>query len=289
MFKDLIIYAIGVVLNDKELIILLLIFGLLLYIIRFKIELLKLQIEDSEQILPKRFITRTQLSTVYLLCPERKEAISIGYFIGSTNRAVTSLNVLSNYYQLSDYSVRIKGTIHKRQRDGSIKVVNVELNYLNGNTKNNIAILTLNNSMAADACLQMPNINSNLESNQKLVIIAYTNTSRRIHTHNNINHNNICILPAYYYKSSAYHLAYSSILFSGNCSGALVLTTDGIVRAIHTHTVNQAREAIRHQGRIGSNDKDEVVDSLNDLTSCMSQGFIGLRLDSRDIQSTIMK
>ena len=282
MLKDLIIYAISVGLNGKEVILL-----LLLYVL-FELKQMKQRVKDFEQILPKRFITRTQLSTVYLLCPERKEAISVGYFIGSTNRAVTALHVLSNYYQLSDYNVRIKGTIHKCQRDGSIKIVNVELNYLKGNTKYNIAILALSNSTVADTFLQMPNINSKLEFNQKLVIIAYTNSSRHIHTHNNINHNNICILPATYYKSSAYHIAYSSILFSGNCIGALVLTTDGLVRGIHTHTVNQAREAIR-LGRIGNSDEDEVVDSMTDVTSCLSQGFIGLRLDSCDIQSIIMK
>ena len=282
MLKDLIIYAINVVLNEKELIII-----TILLCILCALKQMKQRIKDSEQTLPNRYLTRTQLSTVYLLCPERKEAISVGFFIGSTNRAITGLHVLSNYYQLSDYNVRIKGTIHKRQRDGSIKIVNVEFNYLKGNTKYYIAILTLSNSMVADTYIQTPNINSNLIYNQKLVIIAYTNSSR--HTHNNINHNNTCILPATYYKSSTYHIAYSSILFSGHCSGALVLTTDGIVRAIHIHTVNQAREVIRHHDRINKNVKDEVFDSINELISCLSQGFIGLRLDSRDIQSIIMK
>jgi hypothetical protein len=83
----------------------------------------------------------------------------------------------------------------------------------------------------------------------------------------------ICVIPAQCLKSSPHHMVTPVIL----------LSHDGVDRAMHQETVNQAREELER----GVFDEDEVVDSINSLISCLSQGFIGLRLDVPEIQALI--
>jgi hypothetical protein len=106
---------------------------------------------------------------------------------------------------------------------------------------------------------------------------------------------------------ASHHVLYSSTLFSGDSGGAVILSSDGVARAIHQETVNQAKELDRIIGIDGEEETDDldenspmpdeimpstirrITRTVNSLVSGWSQGFIGLRLDRADIQAFIMQ
>jgi hypothetical protein len=91
------------------------------------------------------------------------------------------------------------------------------------------------------------------------------------------------VMPATIYKVSDNHVVYSSSCFSGESGGAVVFGPTGKVFALHLETVNQANERLRKEEITLA----EVADSVNSIVRGMSQGFLGLRLDSKLISSLL--
>ncbi len=84
-------------------------------------------------------------------------------------------------------------------------------------------------------------------------------------------------------KISDHHIVYSSNLFSGDSGGAVICSDDGNVIGMHQETVNQANEKL---------DEEDVTltavnKSVESIIGGLSQGFIGIRLDTDDIRVMI--
>jgi len=75
-----------------------------------------------------------------------------------------------------------------------------------------------------------------------------------------------------------HHLTYSSATFEGDSGGAIVLRDNGKVIAMHTETVNQARE-LKRQKEVEER-LDDIEESVQSLINCTSSGCIALRLEN---------
>ncbi len=236
---------------------------------------------DSDEILPFRFQERTQLSSTNIFCPNRTAAIGVGFFISSNEKVITALHILDQHYQnCLAKNVLVNGVIHRRQQNGEIIEEEVQFEVLRVQEQFDLAVLQLY-STTADAFLEIPSPNYDFQKKK----MAITSFSSALHEQAPaVVLRSFCVIPAFCVKSSPHHIVYISTLFSGYSGGAILMSHDGIVRAMHQETVNQAREELRRENL----DEEEVVNSINSLISCLSQGFIGLRLDAPDVQKFIM-
>lgn len=234
------------------------------------------EVADFQETLPHRYQERTLLSSANLFCGARISGIGTAFFLGSTSRAITAHHVLSANYPNGG---KVNGIIHRRQADGRFANEEIQFDILRTSSRFDIAVLQLIQT-TADAFLEMPGVNYDFQK-KRMAITSFHNS---LHEQAPVEvPRTFCVIPAECLKSSEHHIVYMSNLFSGDSGGAVLFSHDGVVRAMHQETVNQAREEL---GR-GSFDEEEVVKSINSLVSCLSQGFIGLRLDVVEIQQLI--
>ena len=240
---------------------------------------------DSTTILPTRFSDRTRLSSVNILSETRAECVGVGFFLGTHRRIVAALHVLTEHYPGVKVKRVVIGLVHRSGADGSVELIETKFSVIKMHKQYDIAVLELHSQSQndAEACLELPPLDYDY-SEKRLAITSFSSSLAR-EAPLQIN-NDFCVLPAYFLKCSDHHIVYSSNCFSGDSGGAILLSHDGFVRAMHQETVNQAREKLE---RISMDDESIILmDSINSLTSCMSQGFIGLRLDVSDIQDLIL-
>lgn len=241
--------------------------------------MLQQRVDDLEVILPSRFQERTQLSSTNLFCPTRTTAIGVGFFFSSATKVITALHILDEHYP-DVASMLVNGVIHRRLQSGALVEEEVHFQVLRTHKCFDLAVLELHRA-SADAFLEIPSLNYNFEKTR----MAITTFSNSLHEQApNEVPRSFCVLSANFVKASPHHIVYTSNLFSGDSGGAILMSHDGVVRALHQETVNQAEERIR---RDSLND-DTVVNSINSLISGLSQGFIGLRLDAPDVQQFIL-
>ena len=245
-------------------------------------QMLRQKVEDLEVTLPSRFQERTQLSSTNLFCPTRTTAIGVGFFFSSATKVITALHILDEHYPdvASMPSMLVNGVIHRRLQSGALVEEEVHFQVLRTHKCFDLAVLELHRA-SADAFLEIPSLNYNFEKTR----MAITTFSNFLHEQApNEVPRSFCVLSADFVKASPHHIVYTSNLFSGDSGGAILMSHDGVVRALHQETVNQADDQIR---RDSLND-DTVVNSINSLISGLSQGFIGLRLDAPDVQQFIL-
>jgi hypothetical protein len=82
---------------------------------------------------------------------------------------------------------------------------------------------------------------------------------------------------------SPHHIVYSSNLFSGDSGGAVICASDGTVIGIHLQTVNEANEKLENKRLT----MKVINESVNSLLCGLSQGFVGLRLDSDVLEAVL--
>jgi hypothetical protein len=237
-------------------------------------------VTDSRMTLPLRYRERTLLSSVNIF--HRYEAIGVGFFLHSPRRIVTVLHSLEKHYgNLVIGTTIVNGFMHRRQLNGEFPLESARFILLRANKKFDLAVLELlSRHEDAEYALELPDVGRAYETD-KLAVTSFSNT---LHEQAPVEiARAFCVIEATFIKSSEHHIVYHSNLFSGDSGGAVLFSQDGIVRAIHQETVNQAREEL---DRNSFND-DEIVVSVNSLISCLSQGFIGLRLDVEDVQQFI--
>lgn len=93
------------------------------------------------------------------------------------------------------------------------------------------------------------------------------------------------MIPAHVYRKSQNHIVYFSHLFSGDSGGAIIFSKSGEVIGLHLETVNQAIDELEHE----SYTVEDVANSVKSVIQGLSQGFLGLRLDSEIIQNLIFQ
>lgn len=91
------------------------------------------------------------------------------------------------------------------------------------------------------------------------------------------------VIEGFLLNISDHHIVYQSNLFSGDSGGAVICASDGRVIGLHSETVNEAGERI-DRGRVTA---AAVNQSLNSFISGLSQGFVGVRLDTDAIEKTL--
>jgi len=242
--------------------------------LRERVRILEQEVSDNQEILPRRFRERTLLSSVNIFDEDRSRAVGVAFFIGSNRRAITASHILSTFYPLdkdknSNTGKCIKGAMHRHQEDGTSLMEDVDFNILLRHERFDLAVLQLSHTYGdADAFLDIPDIHYDFQNSKSRM--AVTSFSNFLSEHLPVQvQRDFCVIPAQYLKSSPHHIVYSSNLFSGDSGGAILLSHDGVVRAMHQETVNQAREELER----GVFDEDEVVDSINSLISCLAAGL----------------
>ncbi len=93
------------------------------------------------------------------------------------------------------------------------------------------------------------------------------------------------VMAAILVSNSQHFVVYSSVIFSGDSGGAVVFSENGGAFALHLESVNQAKEELEHGTRFTLED---VADSVNQVTRGLTQGYLGLRLDSDQIQAMLV-
>ncbi len=251
---------------------------------------LRQKVNDSVVILPRRYKELVRLASVNIFDVEGN-SIGVAIFI-SQRRIISALHIFTKHYGFKkrknaqfNLNTAIHGLLHrpnKQEERASFRVVDYKDSW-------DLAVLELIDSYSdASHFVALPAIGSNdtkdneEEDLDKLAVTSFT--SALANQAPNAVDVSFCVCPAALLKVSNHHLLYSSSLFSGDSSGAVLLSKDGSLRGVHQESVNQASDELRR----GATPKD-MVKSINSLISGLSSGFIGLRLDVMEVQNFILK
>jgi hypothetical protein len=257
---------------------------------------LLIRVSDNEVILPNRFQVNVKSATVLIYSKEDEfsRGVGIGFFI-TPNRLVTANHILHEHYAENE---EIHIGVHNQQGDLEHKTVFA----IHTHIEWDLSVLFF----AEDhhAWLQLPALDS-MPISHRIAVTSFSSTL--FEELGGTIDASFCVIPGIIVKLASHHVLYSSTLFSGDSGGAVILSSDGVVRAIHQETVNQAKELGRIIGIDGEEETDDldenspmpdenmpstirrITRTVNSLVSGLSQGFIGLRLDRADIQAFIMQ
>lgn len=250
--------------------------------LRAEIVRLKDQVEDLNYVIPPRFVTQLQRSSVLFLS-DRLESIGVGIFISST-RVITAFHIIKDHYKAKSRGnykfVPIKGK-YLVDIDSKI-VVTQDFRVIASDNKRDLVVLDLVSRPSHHTFCPLPAIGAmdNLPHTTRFVVTSFT-TALAKQVPDMIDES-FAVIPANFVKATVNFCAYHSSLFSGDSGGAVILASTGDLLCLHLETVNEANEKLRKDAT-----PKEVVDSINSLVSGLSSGFVGLRLDSEDVQNFI--
>jgi len=263
--------------------------------LRRNYEELLLRVADNEVILPNRFQVNVKSATVLIYSMDDFSlGVGIGFFI-SANRLVTANHILQEHYPRNE---EIHIGVHNQQ--GILEHKTACAVRHDADWDLSVLFFAENHH----AWLQLPALDS-VPISHRIAVTSFSSTlfeelAGTIDA-------SFCVIPGIIVKLATHHVLYSSTLFSGDSGGAVILSSDGVVQAIHQESVNQARELGRIIGVDGEEEADDldenspmlddnmpstirrITRTVNSLVSGLSQGFIGLRLDRPDIQEFIMQ
>jgi uncharacterized protein YoxC len=247
---------------------------------------LEIKVEDVSAILPHRYVEGVRLASVNILSTTGS-SIGVAVFV-SQRRIISALHVFTTHYGYEnqpDPDTVIQGLLHRPNEQEE----NVTFRLVNYNERFDLAVLELDDAYGdANYSLELPAVDSDqiwrdnvAKFQAKLAVTSFTSAVAMQAP--DVVDVSFCVIPATPIKLTRHHLLYMSQLFSGDSSGALLVTSDGSLRGLHLQTVNQANEQLR----IGA-PPDDMVASINSLISGLSSGFIGLRLDVQEVQDIIL-
>jgi hypothetical protein len=134
-----------------------------------------------------------------------------------------------------------------------------------------LAVLKYRKGQIVSYAYPLPTIgvSDGIASNAKAAVASFTRAlhgqaSREIDT-------SCCAIAAFITKKSAHHLLYTSTMFSGDSGAAVVISSDGDLRAIHLESINEAEELPDH---LGSNGLNVVSKSVKSLIDGVSSGWV---------------
>jgi hypothetical protein len=232
---------------------------------------------DSMVVLPERYLDNTLKSTITIL--KDSESIGVGFFL----RSDVVVTCLHNLYAFDSVAVeastnKIKKSliISNKFKAKSHSSQEIQLSLVQFSVKYDVAFLksdvVSNNILEIYSCEKVP------RNCARLAVTTFQISSTQAVADSSIQEEGFTVVPANLLRTSNHHIVYGSQLFSGDSGGGVVFAPEGKVIAIHVETFNEASERL---SLAASN--TEVVKSINNLLSGLSQGFIGLRLDSLEI------
>jgi hypothetical protein len=248
-----------------------------------EIRCLKGSLDDLRYDIPPRHTKKLQRSAVLFLSAEH-QSIGIGVFISPT-RVITAFHVIAKHYKAMTKknfkSVIVNGKYTTDQLTDKLALA--QFRVVNRDSQKDLAVLDLvDGSSPPHSHCVLPLIGalSNLPSTARLVVTSFTSAIAK-QVPDRIDEG-FAVIPAQFIKATANFCAYQSSLFSGDSGGAFILAQTGDLLCIHLETVNEASEKLRKNAT-----PEKTVSSINDLVSGLSSGFIGLRLDSQEVQDFI--
>lgn len=265
---------------------------------------LRQRIIDKETFFPARFQENTKRATAAVLNaagPNVKDQyVGIAFFVSPT-RLVTTQHILASNYAGFVEGCVIRIGVHAAE--GGVCIQDAFL--VRSAIEWDLAVLTIESPHHSHLHLPTSIASSN---GQKLAIISFTSHLSDLAP--NAVDNSFCLIPGNLVKINGHHVVYSTELFNGDSGGAVILSSDGTAVALHQKSVNQAIELARVGGVDDDDDYDDlsgikiddekyyehvskkmrgISKTLNSLVTGLSQGFIGLRLDCKDIQDFIFQ
>jgi hypothetical protein len=227
-------------------------------------------------VLPERYLDNTLKSTITIL--KDSKSIGVGFFL----RSDVVVTCLHNLYDLnSDIAVdtaainktlitsnKFKAKSHSSQ-EIQLSLVQFSVKYDVAFLKSNVVS---NNILEIYSCEKVP------KNCARLAVTTFQISSTQAVADSSIQEEGFTVVPANLLRTSNHHIVYGSQLFSGDSDGGVVFAPEGKVIAIHLETFNEASDRVSL-----SASNTEAVKSINNLLSGLSQGFIGLRLDSLEI------
>ena len=238
------------------------------------LQVVQQELLDSATIVPDRFLENLQHSTVQIL-DASDEPVGVGFFV-SSNIIVTAFHNIedqSNIRALITSGDGQKNTHTLTFTAAALEMLekckNLDIGILRVETPHryhlSIYAYDENNSRRKDFAL----------ASYSIGLVQQVPPERL--------GDKFGVMPVVIYKVTTNHVIYLSNCFSGDSGGAVICSTKGEVFALHLETVNQASEELDKEKFT----LEDVAESVNSCVRGFSQGFLGLRLDSADINSLI--
>jgi len=226
---------------------------------------LREKIKDLETILPTRYLENVEKSSVKIL-DEAFAGVGVGFYISSTKVISCSHNFpnlkglsLTEAKLLSFWCENFEGT-------------RMGLRLLGFSDENDYDVVIFD----GDQSSFFLSIGTPRQDMSRLAITSFGISIAKAIDNTAIISEHHTVIQATLFKISPHHIVYSSNLFSGDSGGAVICSANGEVIAIHQETVNEANEKLEDSDVTAH----KLNASINSLVSGLSQGFIGLRLDS---------
>jgi V8-like Glu-specific endopeptidase len=236
-----------------------------------RIRTLEQTVDDLKTILPARFVENTEKSSIKILRynaeNETLEGCGVGFFINN-NMVVSCAH---NFPELKDI---VNNDIKKIIAKGEIydgQVIELRLIGFSGANEYDLAIFETEYNNTHHLTIGSPQ-----QHDTRLAITSFSIGLTNAVGRDNVMRQHFMVIQGILIEVTNHHIVYQSNLFSGDSGGAVICASDGRVIGIHTETVNEAHEKIENE-RITL---AELNESINSIVSGLSQGFVGLRLDS---------
>jgi len=226
---------------------------------------LREKIKDLETILPTRYLENVEKSSVKIL-DAAFAGVGVGFYISPTKVISCSHNFpnlkglsLTEAKLLSFWCENFEGT-------------RMGLRLLGFSDENDYDVVIFD----GDQSSFFLSIGTPRQDMSRLAITSFGISIAKAIDNTAIISEHHTVIQATLFKISPHHIVYSSNLFSGDSGGAVICSANGEVIAIHQETVNEANEKLEDSDVTAH----KLNASINSLVSGLSQGFIGLRLDS---------
>lgn len=230
------------------------------------------KLDDLEVILPNRYVENVEKSSVKIL-NDSSNGVGVGFYI-SQNKVISCAH---NFPSLTNFSVtEAQGKIFWCENFNR-ELISLEVIGLSSEADYDLIVF-----LASTESMFFLEVETPSSSMTRLAITSFGIGISKALDNVSIFSENHLVVPAMMLKVSDHHIVYSSNLFSGDSGGAVVCSSNGSVIAMHQETVN---EAIEKKSEVVT--LDDLNDSINSLLSGLSQGFVGLRLDTALVQSLI--
>ena len=231
--------------------------------------------EDMTVVIPLRFQASVKGATVEILSCDQNTYVGVGFFV-RPDLIITAAHNLSEVY-----AVGATVFVNVHADNGNLKMI--EFTYRGDLVGSDISVIS-SSSYTSPHVLQISSVAMVPDSCTRLAVTTF---------HNAISQQlggsiprGFGVFPAILLRRSEHHLLYDSTLFSGDSGAALIHAGDGTVIGLHQEAVNEAGDTLKEEE---FKDTAKVGHSVNSLLGGLSQGFVGLRLDTAEVRDFLAK
>jgi hypothetical protein len=228
------------------------------------------EIADLKTVLPVRYCDRVLKSTVKILDSELK-GVGVGFFI-SPNRIITCAHNFPSFESQESTA--------KSYTCENFKSELIVLKLLRFMAEEPYDIVVFSTDEESPDYLQIASPDKN---SQSIAITSFRIGLAKAAKNSKIIAEQYVVLQGTLTDVSSSHIVYTSNLFSGDSGAAVISHKNGEVIAMHLETINEANEKLE-DSRLSMKKLNE---SISSLISGLSQGFLGLRLDTEIIRNFI--